>query len=170
VIVWANQEIVLGLPIVLNVLSEIINGRPRTTIVITSGVEYWNIDFAQTRFCRESRSANKRRSPDVRSSAARLDSAKDRSCRDLETLDYLSTRLPRLFANARDRAGLPANFRLHSLRHACSTQELKDGVSPKIVSARRGQSSVAFTLDTYVDYHSDMQHEVTERQQQRFYG
>lgn len=62
------------------------------------------------------------------------------------------------------------HFRFYSLRHAYSTQELKDGVSPKNVFERRGHNSVAFTLDTYVDYQPDMQHEVVAHQQKRFYG
>lgn len=78
--------------------------------------------------------------------------------------------IKRHFKKVLKEAGLPADFRFYSLRHACSTQELKDGVSPKIVSARRGHNSVAFTLDTYVDYQSDMQHEVVGHQQRRFYG
>jgi integrase len=50
------------------------------------------------------------------------------------------------------------------------SQNLKDGVSAKIVSARLGHNSTAFTLDTYVDYQPDMQNEAVERQQKRFYG
>ena len=78
--------------------------------------------------------------------------------------------IKRHFKKVLKEAGLPEDFRFYSLRHACSTQELRDGVSPKVVSARRGHNSVAFTLDTYVDNQSDMQNEVTEHQQKRFYG
>jgi len=43
-------------------------------------------------------------------------------------------------------------------------------VSPKIVSARLGHKSVAFTLDTYVDYQFEIQNEAAEHRQKRFYG
>ena len=33
-----------------------------------------------------------------------------------------------------------------------------------------GNNSVAFTLDTYVDYELEMQNEAAEHQQKRFYG
>jgi hypothetical protein len=41
---------------------------------------------------------------------------------------------------------------------------------PVIVSARLGHNSVAFTLDTYVDYQFDMQNQAAEQQHKRFYG
>ena len=78
--------------------------------------------------------------------------------------------IKRHFKNVLKEAGLPADFRFYSLRHTSATQDLKDGVSPKSVSARLGHTSVAFTLDTYVDYQFDMQNEAAEHQQKRFYG
>jgi integrase len=78
--------------------------------------------------------------------------------------------IKRHFKKAMKEAGLPADFRFYSLRHTSATQDLKDGVNPKIVSARLGHNSVAFTLDTYVDYQFDMQNEAAEHQQKRFYG
>ena len=44
-------------------------------------------------------------------------------------------------------AGLP-KIRMHDLRHSYASLALRAGVSPKIVSARLGHSTVAFTLDT----------------------
>jgi integrase len=78
--------------------------------------------------------------------------------------------IKRHFKQLLKEAGLPADFRFYSLRHSKATQDLKDGVNPKIVSAELGHSSVAFTLDTYFDYQPDMQNEAVERQQKRFYG
>lgn len=40
-------------------------------------------------------------------------------------------------------------FGLHTLRHACVSLWIEQGVTPKQVSAWAGHSSVAFTLDTY---------------------
>jgi len=47
-----------------------------------------------------------------------------------------------------DRAGL-APITLHGVRHTYATMSLRAGVNPKIVSARLGHATVAFTLDTY---------------------
>ncbi|MEV4317111.1 tyrosine-type recombinase/integrase [Actinocrispum sp. NPDC049592] len=47
-----------------------------------------------------------------------------------------------------DRAGLP-HIKLHDVRHTYATVALRSGVHPKIVSARLGHATVAFTLDVY---------------------
>jgi len=78
--------------------------------------------------------------------------------------------IKRHFKKVLQEAELPSDFRFYSLRHSSATQLLRDGVSPKIVSARLGHGSVAFTLDVYVDDQADMQNEAVERQQKRFYG
>lgn len=46
------------------------------------------------------------------------------------------------------RAALP-RIRLHDLRHTYATLALAAGVNPRIVSARLGHATVAFTLDIY---------------------
>lgn len=48
------------------------------------------------------------------------------------------------------RLGLPY-LTLHQLRHTYATTALRAGVHPKIVSARLGHATVAFTLDTYTE-------------------
>jgi integrase len=45
-------------------------------------------------------------------------------------------------------AGLP-HIRLHDMRHTYATAALQAGISPKVISARLGHASVAFTLSTY---------------------
>jgi len=76
----------------------------------------------------------------------------------------------RHFKKVLEAAQLPADFRFYSLRHSCATLLLKDHLSAKIVSARLGHNSAAFTLDTYVDCQPDMQNEAAESFQRRFYG
>ena len=78
--------------------------------------------------------------------------------------------IKRHFKKVLKAAGVPAEFRFYSLRHTSATQALKDGVNAKVVSERLGHNSVAFTLDTYVNYQLDMQNQATEEQQKRFYG
>lgn len=53
-------------------------------------------------------------------------------------------------ARLSDRLGLPY-LTLHQLRHTYATTALRAGVHPKIVSARLGHATVAFTLDTYTE-------------------
>ncbi len=53
------------------------------------------------------------------------------------------------FAQRAKAAGLPA-IRLHDVRHSYATAALQAGVSPKVVSARLGHSTVQFTMDTYM--------------------
>lgn len=60
--------------------------------------------------------------------------------------DTITERLARLAAQC----GLP-HLTLHGLRHTYATTALRAGVHPKIVSARLGHATVAFTLDTYTD-------------------
>jgi integrase len=47
------------------------------------------------------------------------------------------------------RAACLPRIRLHDLRHTYATLALATGVNPRVVSARLGHSSVAFTLDVY---------------------
>lgn len=48
-----------------------------------------------------------------------------------------------------ERAELPKNFTLYSLRHSFVTLSLLAGVEPKTVSEEAGHASVSFTLDVY---------------------
>lgn len=55
---------------------------------------------------------------------------------------------------------------LHDLRHTYAVNSLLAGEDVKSLSANMGHSSVAFTLDTYAKYTSDMRDISAERQQQ----
>jgi integrase len=56
-----------------------------------------------------------------------------------------------------DRAGVPP-ITLHDVRHIYATMSLRAGVNPKIVSARLGHATVAFTLDTYTEDVPELHH------------
>ncbi len=60
-----------------------------------------------------------------------------------------------------DRAGLLV-ITLHDVRHTYTTMSLRAGVSPKIVSARLGHATVAFTLDTYTADVPELHHAAAE--------
>ncbi|GAA1880517.1 hypothetical protein GCM10009836_72260 [Pseudonocardia ailaonensis] len=60
-----------------------------------------------------------------------------------------------------DAAGLP-HITLHDVRHTHATMSLRAGVNPKIVSARLGHATVAFTLDTYTADVPDLHHAAAE--------
>jgi integrase len=60
-----------------------------------------------------------------------------------------------------DRAGLPV-ITLHDVRHTYATMSLRAGVNPKIVSARLGHATVAFTLDTYTEDVPELHHAAAE--------
>jgi integrase len=60
-----------------------------------------------------------------------------------------------------DRAGLPP-ITLHGVRHTYATMSLRAGVNPKIVSARLGHATVAFTLDTYTADVAELHHAAAE--------
>jgi integrase len=68
----------------------------------------------------------------------------------------------RAFERAVKRAGVPP-IRLHDVRHTHATLLLAAGVNPKVVSERLGESSVAFTLDTYAHVMPGMQPEAAEQ-------
>jgi integrase len=57
--------------------------------------------------------------------------------------------LERVVRAARDRAGLPAGFRYHDLRHYFASLLIASGSNVKIVQARLRHASAATTLDTY---------------------
>ena len=57
-------------------------------------------------------------------------------------------RVSRAFEQLRRAAKLP-RIPLHGLRHTYATVALSSGINPRIVSARLGHSTVAFTLDAY---------------------
>ena len=58
-------------------------------------------------------------------------------------------RLYEHFKRAARRAGLPADLRLHGLRHSMATIALSGGASLDAVSRRLGHSTAAITLGTY---------------------
>jgi integrase len=60
-----------------------------------------------------------------------------------------------------DRAGLRP-ITLHDVRHTYATMSLRAGVNPKIVSARLGHATVAFTLDTYTEDVPELHHAAAE--------
>ncbi len=67
---------------------------------------------------------------------------------------YRGTRLSsrnvdRAFKQALDQAGLPADIRIHDLRHGMATQWLAAGIAVNVVSERLGHTSIAFTPQTY---------------------
>ena len=55
--------------------------------------------------------------------------------------------------------------RFHDLRHTFATEALRAGVDAKSISETLGHSSVAFTLDVYAGFTSDMQDEAAKRMQ-----
>ena len=55
--------------------------------------------------------------------------------------------------------------RFHDLRHTFATEALRAGVDAKSISETLGHSSVAFTLDVYAGFTSDMQSEAARRMQ-----
>lgn len=55
--------------------------------------------------------------------------------------------------------------RFHDLRHTFATEALRAGVDAKSISETLGHSSVAFTLDVYAGFTSDMQDEAARRMQ-----
>ena len=68
-----------------------------------------------------------------------------------------------------DRAGLRP-ITLHDVRHTYATMSLRAGVNPKIVSARLGHASVAFTLDTYTEDVPELHHAAAETVSSLFLG
>ncbi len=55
--------------------------------------------------------------------------------------------------------------RLHDLRHTFATEAIRAGVDAKAISEMLGHSSVAFTLDVYAGFTSDMQEDAANRLQ-----
>ncbi len=68
-----------------------------------------------------------------------------------------------------DRANLPA-IELHAVRHTYATTALRAGINPKLVSARLGHSSVAFTLDTYTDSVPELDRAAAEQVSRLFFA
>jgi integrase len=63
--------------------------------------------------------------------------------------------ITRRFNRLVDRAGLP-RITLHGVRHSYATLSVDAGINPKVVSERIGHSSVAFTMQTYVQRSPDL--------------
>lgn len=64
--------------------------------------------------------------------------------------------ITRRFNRLVDRAGLP-HITLHGVRHSYATVSVDNGINPKVVSERIGHSSVAFTMQTYVQRSADLE-------------
>jgi integrase len=69
----------------------------------------------------------------------------------------------RNFKQIINRAELPENFTLYSLRHSFVTLSLLAGVEPKTVSEEAGHSSVSFTLDVYAHVLPSMKQSAAEK-------
>jgi integrase len=63
--------------------------------------------------------------------------------------------ITRRFNRIVDRTGLP-RITLHGVRHSYATVSIDGGVNPKVVSERIGHSSVAFTMQIYVQRTADL--------------
>jgi len=63
------------------------------------------------------------------------------------TLDRAN--VEKAFKRALDKAGLPAHFTPHSLRHTFASLLLQQGESPAYVQRQLGHSSIKLTVDTY---------------------
>ena len=64
---------------------------------------------------------------------------------------------------------MPA-IELHAVRHTYATTALRAGINPKLVSARLGHSSVAFTLDTYTDSVPELDRAAAEQVSRLFFA
>jgi integrase len=63
--------------------------------------------------------------------------------------------ITRRFNRLVDRTGLP-RITLHGVRHSYATVSVDAGINPKAISERIGHSSVAFTMQTYVQRSGDL--------------
>jgi integrase len=63
--------------------------------------------------------------------------------------------ITRRFNRLVDRSGLP-RITLHGVRHSYATVSVDAGINPKAISERIGHSSVAFTMQTYVQRSGDL--------------
>lgn len=63
--------------------------------------------------------------------------------------------ITRRFNRLVDRTGLP-RITLHGVRHSYATLSVDAGINPKAISERIGHSSVAFTMQTYVQRSGDL--------------
>jgi integrase len=61
------------------------------------------------------------------------------------------------------RAGLPASYTFHSLRHSAATIMLAAGVNPKVAADRLGHASAGFTLDRYAHAVEALDFDAAER-------
>jgi integrase len=64
--------------------------------------------------------------------------------------------LNRAFKATLRRAGQPAKFRFHDLRHTCATLLLRQGVNPKYVQELLGHADISLTLNVYSHVLPDM--------------
>jgi len=64
--------------------------------------------------------------------------------------------LIRAFHRIRDKAGLPKDLTVHSLRHTFATRLLEEGVSLKVVSDLLGHEDISTTGNTYSHVHPKM--------------
>jgi len=66
------------------------------------------------------------------------------------------------FSNLLKRAGFP-KVRFYDMRHGHATQLFVQGVHPKVVSERRGHSSIGIALDTYSHVLPGLQEEAARK-------
>lgn len=76
--------------------------------------------------------------------------------------------LNRQFYRLCEAAGL-SGVRLHDLRHTCATLLLAQGVSPRVIMATLGHSSIQVTMNVYAHVMPAMQQEAAERLAHLFY-
>lgn len=69
----------------------------------------------------------------------------------------------REFKEIADRAGMPAAFTVHSLRHSAATLMLALGVQPKVVQEALGHSRIAVTMDLYTHVLPHLQDEAAAK-------
>lgn len=78
--------------------------------------------------------------------------------------DYVTKRFEKITADM----GY-SEFRFHDLRHAHATYLLADGIDAKTIQDRLGHSTVAFTLDQYVQATPSMQHKAAVKANKIFF-
>lgn len=76
---------------------------------------------------------------------------------------YYPTIINRKFNKLLKKAGLPAKYNIHSLRHTHATLLLKQGIAPKVIQERLGHASIAVTMDVYSHVTPNMQKEAAEK-------
>ncbi|MCE7875361.1 site-specific integrase [bacterium CPR1] len=82
---------------------------------------------------------------------------------------YLDNLRARNFKRVLQRAGLPSNLTVYSLRHSAATALLKDRESLKVVSELLGHSTIRLTGDVYSHVSDDMLEEASAKLGKRMF-